>query len=193
MAMIQPLLMYVVLPLWMITGLADWACHRRTRIETTGGLRECAFHWVMFLQMGTSTLAVLFLEINAAVLLLGAALFLAHELTVWLELRFVVSRRNVQPVEQMVHSFMEILPLAGLFLLAVLYVERTGLVSAGDGTAWTLRLKEAPLPPAYLIAVLTGATLLNVLPMTEESWRCLRAQRAGRRQEHGRPAPPDAG
>ena len=124
MTIIRPLLMYGVLPLWMLAGLADWACHRRTRIETTGGLGESAFHWLMFLQMGVATLAVMFLQINAAVLLLAGVLFLMHEVTVWLELRFVVGKREVSPIEQMVHSFMEILPLAGLFLLATLFVDR---------------------------------------------------------------------
>jgi hypothetical protein len=172
----RPLLMYVVLPLWMLAGFADWDCHRRTRIEHTGGLRESVFHWVMFLQMGAATLAVLFLEINAAVLLLGTVLFLAHEVTTWLELRFVVGRRDVRPLEQMIHSFMEILPLAGLLLLAVLYAQRVTDTSAG--AAWTLRLKEEPLPAAYLAAALGGATLLNVLPLAEETWRCVRARRA---------------
>jgi hypothetical protein len=179
MSLLRPLLMYVVLPLWMLAGLADWACHRRTRIETTGGVRESVFHWVMFLQMAVVVLAVLFLEVNAAVLLLAGALFLAHEFTTWLELRYVVGRREVSPIEQMVHSFMELLPLAGLFLLAVLSVERYG-GGALEPSAWTLRPKAEPLPAGYLAAALAGAALLNVLPLAEESWRCLRAGAASR-------------
>jgi hypothetical protein len=173
MDLMRPLLMYGVLPLWMLAGVADWACHRRTCIESTGGLRESAFHWVMFSQMGVAALAVLFLELNAAVLLLAGALFLAHEVTTWMELRFVVGRREVSPIEQMIHSFMEILPLAGLFLLLGLYADRRNPAGASD---WSLRLKDEPLPAAYLLAALAGAMLLNVLPLAEESWRCWRGR-----------------
>lgn len=180
--MIRPLLMYWVLPLWMLAGLADWVCHRSTRIETTSGWRESAFHWAMFLQMGTAALAVMFLEITAAVLLLGAVLFLLHELTTWLELRFTVGRREVRPVEQMIHSFMEIVPLAGLFLLLVLYVDGRPSGPAAAG-AWELRLKDDPLPAGYVAAALSGVVLLNVVPLAEEAWRCLRARTGRARSE----------
>lgn len=179
MSLIPPLLMVLVLPLWVLAGLADWACHRRTRIELTGGLRESAFHWLMFLQMGLAVLAALFLEINAAVLVLGALLFLAHEFTTWLELRYVVGRRELRPLEQMVHSFLELLPLAGLLLLAVLFFQGQG--GADPGPAWTLRLKPSPLPTGYLVAALCGVAGLNGLPLVEESWRCIRARRAAAR------------
>ena len=41
-------LMAGVIPLWIVAGLADWWCHRRTAIERTGGRIETAFHWVLF-------------------------------------------------------------------------------------------------------------------------------------------------
>ena len=34
------LILFGLLPLWGISGLIDWACHRATNIETTSGLRE---------------------------------------------------------------------------------------------------------------------------------------------------------
>ena len=36
------LLMYGVMPLWIVAGLADWWCHRRTGIERTSGLRRAS-------------------------------------------------------------------------------------------------------------------------------------------------------
>src|SRR3954469_23859099 len=91
------LLMYVVFPLWVAAGLADWACHRRTRIESTSGLKENLYHWLLLAQMGAATLAVGLFEINAAVLLLVFAAYLAHELTTWVELHYTVPRRVVGP------------------------------------------------------------------------------------------------
>ena len=113
------LLMGGVVPLWILAGLADWWCHRRTAIERTSGLRENLFHWLLFAEAGMALGAVAVLEVNAALLLLVSAAFLLHEVTTFIELRYTVPRREVAPLEQMVHSFMEILPLFLLGLLAV--------------------------------------------------------------------------
>lgn len=34
------LLLWFVLPVWLIAGFADWLCHRATHIETTAGIKE---------------------------------------------------------------------------------------------------------------------------------------------------------
>ncbi|MBE7366873.1 hypothetical protein [Ramlibacter pallidus] len=164
----RQLLMHAVIPLWIAAGLADWWCHRRTRIETTSGLAENLFHWVLLAQGGVAVLAACLLEANGFVLLLVAGVFLAHEATTFLELRYTVPRRDVRPGEQMVHSLLEILPLALLLLLAV-----TGWERAADfGPKW----KSAPWPPAYLAGVLAAVALCNLLPMAEETRRCLRSR-----------------
>ena len=113
------LLMYLVLPLWIAARFLAWCCHRHTAIECTTGWRKSAFHLLMFVQMGIAGLMALLLEITTSVLASIGMLFVLHEITVWVELRFVVGRRSVGPFEQMVHSVMEILPLAALLLLAV--------------------------------------------------------------------------
>ncbi len=51
--------MYVALPLWHLSGLADGWCHRRTVIERTGGIGESVFHLTMFAQMAIAGLAEL--------------------------------------------------------------------------------------------------------------------------------------
>jgi hypothetical protein len=33
-------MLYFLLPLWIVPGFADYLCHRRTKIETTSGIRE---------------------------------------------------------------------------------------------------------------------------------------------------------
>lgn len=161
-------LMYAVFPLWVAAGLADWACHRRTHIATTTGLPENIFHWVMSAQIGVGMLAVAFLETNGAVLAIVAAVFVVHELTVYWELRFTAPKRQVAPMEQMVHSFLELLPLVSLVLLAVMAWPEWGV--------FELRAKREPWPPAYLLGAFGLAVLFNALPLLEETWRCLKAR-----------------
>lgn len=172
------LLMYAVFPLWVAAGLADWACHRRTRIEHTSGLPENIFHWGLLGQMGLAAIAVAVLEVNAAVLLLVFAAFLAHELTTYVELRYSVPLRPVGPLEQMIHSFMELLPLVALALLATLAWEQVLALFGTGEPDLSLRPKEQPWPRAYLLSALAASLALNVLPLAEESLRCWRNRAA---------------
>jgi hypothetical protein len=167
------LLMYLVVPLWILAGLADWWCHRKTQIERTSGLSENAFHWVLLLEAGVGVLAAALLEINAAVLLLVFAGFLAHELTTYTELRLTARLRQIQPFEQMVHSFMELLPLLLLVLLAVMEWDQVLALFDQATPDFELRLKEKPWSGNWLRATAVAAVALNVLPLAEESWRCL--------------------
>lgn len=171
------ILMDALVPLWIAAGLADWWCHRRTVIEATSGWTENAFHWVLLAEAGLALAAVALLELNAGTLLLVFAAFLAHELTTYVELRFTWRRREIGPFEQMVHSFMELLPLLLLALVAVMGWEQV-LALFGDAPLdLALRPKEQPWPVAYLAAAAAAVILLNVLPLAEEGLRCLRARR----------------
>jgi hypothetical protein len=59
--------------------------------------------------------------------------FVVHELTVYWDLNYSTLVRDVGPFEQMVHSFLEMLPLLSLALLMA--------VAASEGPAdWSLRL-----------------------------------------------------
>jgi hypothetical protein len=175
---VRLLLAYGVLPLWLAAGLADWACHRAGDMGHTAGVRESLLHWLMFGLMGAALLAVLLLEINAGVLLLALGLWLVHQAVTWLELRYVLSRRQVGPLEQMVHSAMEWLPLLGLALLALLYLHRWMEVPEGASVEWALRWRrdeEDPVRADWRVApVLLAVLLVNGLPLAEEllrSWR----------------------
>lgn len=169
-------LMVAVVPLWIFAGLADWWCHRRTGIEHTSGLPENIFHWFLLGEAGLALLAVALLEINAAVLLVVFAAFLAHELTTYLELRYTVPLRDVRPLEQMIHSFMELLPLVVLVLLALMKWDQV-LALFDEGTPdFDLRPKDDPWPAGYLVWMASAVTLFNLLPMAEEGLRCLRSR-----------------
>lgn len=185
------LLLYVVFPLWVAAGFADWACHRRTGIALTSGLKENLLHLLMFGEIGIAMAAVAFLEIDAAVLLLVFIVFVVHESTVYWDLHCSTLLRDVGPFEQMVHSFLEILPLLSLALLAAAaWPQALALVGLGEEARdWSLRLKDEPLPPALLWTGLMLSVLFNLLPLLQETWSCavVRGARAARRP--GSPAP----
>lgn len=56
----RAMLMYFVLPLWLVAGFADWLCHRATNIATTSGPKESVIHLLLFVEMAVPVLAALF-------------------------------------------------------------------------------------------------------------------------------------
>ncbi len=167
----------IVMALWIAAGTVDWWCHRRTRIEATPkGLAESAFHWALFLQMGAAVLAALLFEPTAGLVAFLLAMWLLHEAATWLELRMVAPVRTITPLEQMVHSFMEILPLAGILLLC--QPELEAWLSTPDDAERTLDWRWIPreaLPPVPVLAgYALAVAVCNALLLAEESWRCWR-------------------
>jgi hypothetical protein len=173
------LLMYVVFPLWVAAGFADWTCHLRTGIAVTSGLKENLLHWLMYAEIGVGMLAVAFFEIDAAVLAIVLAVFVLHEATVYWDLDYSTIRRDVGPFEQMVHSFLELLPLASLALLAVIaWPQALALVQVGDvAPDWSLRIKDEPWPVPYVMGALAASVLFNALPLAQETLSCLRGRK----------------
>lgn len=168
-------IMYVIVPLWHAAGVADWLCHRRTAIEKTTGAKESLLHLLMLGEMGVPVLACLFLEINAPVLAVIIAAFFVHEATAMWDVAYAVTRRKVTPIEQHVHSFLEMLPLMAASFLVVLhwpkFLELIGLAGKRD---MRIRLKREPLPAPYLVAALGAVIVFEMLPYLEElrrSWR----------------------
>jgi hypothetical protein len=173
----QFMLMYFVLPLWLLAGFADYLCHRSSDIEHTSGAKESLLHLLLFAEMGVPVLAAIFLEINALIIAVMIVCFLLHEATSFWDVSYASKRRNIAPVEQHVHSFLEILPLVGLLLIIVPHSGQF-LALFGLGTepaSFTLALKRNPIPWPYVLTVLVAVALLEVLPFVEELIRGLRA------------------
>lgn len=177
-------LLYVVLPLWLAVGVADWLCHRVTRIETTSGAKESLIHLLMLAEVGIGVLLGLFLEINALVIAVMAACFVAHEVTAHWDLRYAAGRREITPVEQHVHNYLGALPFMALSFVVVLHwPQALALLGFGPEPAdFSLRPKAEPLPLAYVATLIALIALFEVLPYLEELWRGLAAARR-------RPAP----
>jgi hypothetical protein len=175
----QSMLMYFVLPLWLAAGFADYLCHRATSIETTSGPKESLLHLLQFSEMAVPTLAAIFLEINALVILVMIVSLILHQLTAMWDVHYAYHRREVTPIEQHVHSVLEMLPLTALLIVVALHWPQF-LALFGVATEpmdFSLRFKEPPLPWLYVIVVLALVLLFEVLPYVEELVRTLRARR----------------
>jgi len=175
------LLLYFVLPIWLIAGFADWLCHRATDIETTTGLKETYIHILMFLEMGLPLLAALFLDVNSLVIAFMIVLFFCHEATALWDVSYAVTARRVSPIEQHVHSFLEMVPLMALLLVVSRHWPQfLALFGLGDEPArFELKQRDDPLPAGYITAVLSGIFFLEVLPYLEEYWRGKKARKGG--------------
>jgi len=174
------MLAWVVMPLWIAAGFADWLCHRRADIEHTAGAPESLLHLLMFAELGVPLLAVLLLEVNALLFVLMVLAFVLHELTSWWDVRYAQRRREVSPLEQHVHSFLELLPLVGILLLAVLHPGQVqALFGLGaEAPRFELAWKDPPLPAVYIAGVLIAVVLFSALPYLEELVRGMRVRGA---------------
>lgn len=170
-------LMYFVVPVWLMAGFADWLCHRATNIETTSGAKESVLHLLLFAEVAGPFLAALLLDINALVLAFMIVMFFVHEATTLWDLSYAVNLREITPIEQHVHSYLEMMPLMGVLLVAARHWPQfLALFGFGDeAPRFDIALKAPPLPLAYIISALVAALLFAVLPYTEELWRGLRA------------------
>lgn len=174
--------LYVVMPIWLIAGTADYLCHRATDIAHSSGWKESVLHLAMLGQAGTAVLLGLFLEVNATVIAIMVAAFLLHEVTAHCDLAFAWKRREVKPVEQHVHNYLAVVPFMALSFLVVLHwPQALALLGLGDEPAdWGLRWKSQPLPAGYIAGVLVAILLLEILPYAEELLRTARAARRAR-------------
>jgi hypothetical protein len=91
---IRAMLMYFILPLWLTAGFCDWLCHRATNIATTSGPKESALHLLQFGEMAVPILAVMFLEINALIILVMIVAFLLHEATALWDVSYASATRR---------------------------------------------------------------------------------------------------
>ena len=97
---LRSVLMYFVLPLWLVAGFADYLCHRASHIATTSGPKESLIHLLMLTEIGIAVTAAMTFEINAAVIVLMIIVWAAHEATAVWDVTFAHHKREVTPIEQ---------------------------------------------------------------------------------------------
>jgi hypothetical protein len=183
--LLQHFLMYLVVPVWLLAGLADYFCHKVTGIERTSGVGESLLHLLQFVLVGVPLLAALFLEINAAVLLIMLTGLVLHQATAVWDVRYANATRGVPPIEQHVHGILEMTPAIATAVVAILHWPQfLALFGAGEAR-FTLELKHTPLPGWYLGSVMLGVLFCGVLPYAEELLRTLHAAATSRARTKG--------
>lgn len=167
-------LLYFLLPLWLVPGLLDYRMHRKTDIEHTAGLPESIIHSLMMTEIGIPVLLGLVLEINAGFLLLSVAAFFLHEATAFWDVAYATKRRDVQPNEQHIHSFLEVLPFCALSFVVCLHWEQfSALFGMGpEKPDFNLRLKKEKVPTPYIAGITAAIFIFIALPYGEELLRC---------------------
>jgi hypothetical protein len=174
--LLQHFLMYLVVPVWLLAGLTDYFCHRASHIERTSGVAESLLHLLQFGEVGVPLLAALFLEINAAVLLVMLAGLALHQATAMWDVSYANAMRRVTPIEQHVHGVLEMVPAVATAVVAILHWPQfMALLGAGEAD-FALQFKRSPLPGWYLGAVMLGVALCGVLPYGEELVRTVRSR-----------------
>jgi hypothetical protein len=171
------ILMYFILPIWLLAGFADWLCHRASHIESTTGAKESLIHLLMFAEVGGPLLAGMFLNINALIIAMMIVAFLIHEATAFWDVSYATTARTVAPVEQHVHSFLEMIPLMALVsVISLHWGQFLALFGGGAESAkFDLAWKPEQLPTTYIASVMAAILLFELLPYVEEFLRGLRA------------------
>jgi len=170
------LLGFGVLPLWVAAGLGDYLCHRAARIENNAGTPESVLHLVQYALVGIPVTLGLFLQANAGFFLFAGFAILLHHAVTYIDLRYADATRKIAPREQMVHSFLELLPITAFLLLAAAeWPQFLSLLGTGPQQAlFAPQMRPAPL--SYVVTIMAAALLFNLIPYLEELWRCLRAR-----------------
>ena len=174
------LLGYVVFPLWLLSGLADYLCHARTDIAHTSGSRESALHLLQTVEIGLPVLAFLFLSTNALALALMAAGVVAHTATSWRDVAYATQLRHISPGEQYVHSFLNVLPWVALALVAILHWPVVvAMFDPATASEWEPHWRQPPFDGGILFAVLASSLLFGALPGVLEFMHTLAVARRG--------------
>jgi hypothetical protein len=177
------LLLYVVFPLWVAAGFVDYWCHRVSHIDRTSGRAESLLHAVEYLQIVAGIALSLFLEPTSLILVLVVVLALLHLVTGYWDVAYTTGRRYISPLEQHVHGFMEILPLAAATLLVILYWSEFAAIFNEDAASWTFIRHQLPLSIGWLVAIVVGIAAAGIA-IAEEYFRC------ARRHDGARATPP---
>lgn len=175
--LLQALLVWGVYPLWLLAGAGDYLCHRQTDIEHTSGTKESWLHLLQFATLLIAFAAAVLMNLNAIVFGITVVLVIAHSVLAHVDVSYTDGRRRISPVEQLVHGFMDVLPLVAVALIGVLHWSE--ITASPSSPVFSLR------PPDMGRLLLVGSfALLSGVPILEELARTHR-HRGERRFQAG--------
>lgn len=183
---------YFAYLIWLSAGLADFACHWRSDLPHTSGVAESAAHLVQLLLLAIAIVLGLAFRMNSLCALLVGVLVALHAVVGYVDTWFAFHRgRTVSPVEQHIHSILDMAP---PIALAWWIVTTWPAAIAGD---WALGLRQPGLGWEAWGLVLAPAAMLCTLPALWEfraAWKARRRDRTpspsratGKRVQRGTP------
>lgn len=103
-----------------------------------------------------------------------------HDATALLDVSYAVTKREVTPIEQHVHSFLEMVPVMATSFISVLHwPQLLALLGIGPNRPdWNIRWKTRPLPANYTSAILAAQVALEWVPNLDEFARTLTQYRS---------------
>jgi hypothetical protein len=167
------LLGWGVYPLWLASGVLDYACHRRDRIEASSGVIEPLLHLAQALQIGAAALLVLLFALTPTVLVVAGVAVVLHSVTAYVDIAWASARRPIRPLEQFGHALLVGLPLVACVLLLVIGWSGTDDGDGGRGFVW----RRPPFPPAVILAIVGSGVAIALLPALLEWMRARRHAR----------------
>lgn len=173
--LVQHFLLYFILPLWLLAGLTDYFLHKGTQIERTSGTKESVLHALQLGEAGIPVVLGLLYDMNAMIIGIMLIALVVHEVTALWDVTYAHTRRYIGPLEQHVHSFLEILPIMAVSFVIVLHWDQfLALFGLGTQPAQLgFHLKASPLSPFYLGALFSSIAVFILVPYAEELWRCI--------------------
>ena len=142
-------LAYILYLVWLGFGCMDFAIHRRTALALTSGLRESALHGFQLLVAGVGVLLWVASDSSWTVVALLGCLAAVHAAAAYADTVVAVQKRRVTPLEQHVHSVLDIAPWAF-----------AGYTAWTAEPTWTLTWASQPV---WIWAALVLPTLPTVL------------------------------
>lgn len=164
----------VLVPAWIMFGLADWYFHRRSHISRTSGWRESITHIFLTAEAGFAVLLAMFFDVTTFVALVLILIYVAHELTTGADVKWAAPRREIVAHEQRVHDYLTAIPFAALFTTIIIHPASWSWM-AGGAPDWDLRLRET-FPPIWYLTLFLAGSALNALAYLEEFLRCWKAR-----------------
>jgi hypothetical protein len=131
-------------------------------------------HLLLFTQIAAPLVAALFLRVDALLLAFMFVAVLAHSACSFADTAYTQPRRHIAPIEQQIHGFLEVLPLAAVALVVVLHWP------AIQQPEWKFAARPDALP-RRVVAVVLLALLAGLALILEELSRGLRARAIDRR------------
>jgi hypothetical protein len=168
-AWVPHFLVWVLYPAWLVAGAGDYLCHRRTHIEETSGTPESWLHVAQFFLLFVALLFAVAFRPTVTTLVFVVLLTVLHSVISYVDVSYTIQHRYISPIEQLVHSFLDVIPLVAAALIVVLYwnIARENV---------TQPVMEFVSPSIGAAALLGSFVVLAGLPIAEELWRTHRAE-----------------